>query len=115
MSKGWKLVLKTYIGGIKENEGVKNIGKDCLNKGDCGNWGYGIGHKRGGQGPCNYCGPEGYCCRKENSGWWDKTSGCDGTFGGERGHQCAARTGIIFVVLSYLYLLWFYTLKDRKD
>jgi len=77
--------------GIKENEGVKNIGKDCLNKGECGN--YGNMYSRGGQGPCNYCGPEGYCCRKEKSGWWDKTSGCDGTFGGERGHQCAARPG----------------------
>ena len=69
-----------------------------------GNCGYDGNYLRGGQGPCNYCGPEGYCCRKEKSGWWDKTSGCDGTFGGETGHRCAAKPGIILVVLNYLYL-----------
>ena len=74
---------------------IKNTNMDCWNKGQCG-WTNGPkGHD--GQGPCEFCGSEGYCCRKESSSYWDKTNGCDGTIGGESGHQCVAKPGIILI------------------
>ena len=37
------------------------------------------------QGPCNWCGMNGICCR---SGWNDTSNGCDGSIGGSRRHEC---------------------------
>ena len=72
---------------------------DCWNKGQCGKNGP---NGRDGQGPCDFCGPEGYCCRKENNNYWRKTNGCDGTIGGESGHRCAAKHGISFIIFLTL-------------
>jgi len=55
---------------------VKNYGKGCWR---------GCTRK---QGPCNWCGTGGSCCR---FGWRDKRNGCDGTLGIPRmGHVCTA-------------------------
>ena len=35
------------------------------------------------QGPCEWCGSEGYCCKIGMIG-----NGCDGTFGGDKVHKC---------------------------
>ena len=40
------------------------------------------------QGKCDWCGGNGYCCRM---GWTG--NGCDGTFGGQGGHQCVLKPG----------------------
>ena len=61
-----------------------NTGVDC--------W-YKCGEK---EGPCEQCGKNGYCCRfrrSDTSGY----SGCDGTFGGLRKHECVenSNAGII--------------------
>ena len=53
---------------------MENGGKDCWN---------GCSQK---QGKCDWCGADGWCCRKDWAG-----NGCDGTFGGEKGHQCVLR------------------------
>jgi len=55
--------------------GLENGGKDC--------W---TGCKSK-QGKCDYCGFDGYCCRKG----WTAGNGCDGSFGGENGHQCVLK------------------------
>ena len=36
-----------------------------------------------GQGKCDWCGTEGYCCMKNYP-----EGGCDGSFGGETRHEC---------------------------
>merc|ERR1712083_552173 len=51
---------------------LENAGKDCW-KG-CEST----------QGKCEWCGADGYCCRKG----WTLGNGCDGSFGGWRGHTC---------------------------
>ena len=38
------------------------------------------------KGKCEWCGIEGYCCKKGSLG-----NGCDGTFGGETGHRCVIK------------------------
>ena len=53
--------------------GVQNEGAGCWS--GCGSQ----------QGPCAWCGPNGMCCRKGYNG-----DGCDGTVGGDTGHQCVA-------------------------
>ena len=35
------------------------------------------------EGKCDWCGPNGLCCRKHTVG-----NGCDGTIGGPGNHQC---------------------------
>ena len=58
------------------------IGDECFNK--CG----------GKQGPCDFCGAGRLCCRKNH---YDKTKGCDGTFGGQNQHECVhSPSGNIF-------------------
>ena len=42
------------------------------------------------QGKCDWCGTEGWCCR---IGWTG--NGCDGLFGGSRGHLCVSKPGKI--------------------
>ena len=61
---------------------LKNTGKNC--------W-----YKCKDQGPCKWCGSEGFCC---SQGWlWRGKSkqynGCDGTFGGMKRHECALKPG----------------------
>merc|ERR1712038_209653 len=57
-------------------QNVKNLGE-----GDC--W-YKCGGK---QGKCDWCGPDGYCCRQGSE--WNK-DGCDGKVGGKNRHECTA-------------------------
>ena len=38
------------------------------------------------EGKCDWCGTEGWCCRKGFIG-----NGCDGSFGGESGHRCVLK------------------------
>ena len=59
---------------------LNNMGKDCWGK--CYQ----------SQGPCSWCGPEGYCCTRK-TGWKDFSSGCDGSFGGDKRHECALKPG----------------------
>ena len=40
------------------------------------------------QGKCDWCGMDGWCCRKDSVG-----NGCDGTFGGINDHQCVLKPG----------------------
>ena len=56
--------------------GVENTGLDCWSK--CGSK----------QGPCDWCGEVGTCCKK---GYHDTSSGCDGTIGGRNRHECVLR------------------------
>jgi len=56
--------------------GLENQGKDCWN---------GCNYK---QGKCDWCGTDGWCCRK---GWVG--NGCDGNVGGSNGHQCQLNPG----------------------
>merc|ERR1711902_183271 len=51
---------------------LKNTGTDCWSK--CNAI----------QGRCDWCGTEGFCCRKN----WDAGNGCDGSFGGKEKHEC---------------------------
>ena len=88
-----------------EEKGILNSNADCWNVGQCG---YDGPNGRDGQGPCEFCGPEGYCCKKESAGWWDKTNGCDGTIGGEAGHRCVNKPGIIVISFSCPYLSRFH-------
>ena len=39
------------------------------------------------QGKCDWCGADGWCCRK-GADW--RGSGCDGTRGGPNNHQCVS-------------------------
>jgi len=55
--------------------GLENGGENCWT--DC----------KGKQGKCAYCGFDGYCCRKD----WTAGNGCDGSFGGEKEHQCVLK------------------------
>ena len=66
------LKLISTIVGLSENEG-----KDCWRACD----------KQ--QGPCDWCGEGGMCCRK-GSRW--AGNGCDGTIGGRRRHECSFST-----------------------
>jgi len=58
---------------IPASSDLTNTGKDC--------W-YKCGSK---QGPCEWCGTKGMCCK---NGFKDKSNGCDGTFGGLTRHEC---------------------------
>ena len=62
-----------------------NEGVDCYP--NCG----------GQQGKCSWCGSEGFCCRE---GWHDTSNGCDGTFGGQRQHECVLKSGMMFTSVS---------------
>ena len=57
------------------SEELLNSGKNCWS--NCNNQ----------QGKCLWCGRDGWCCRKN----WILSHGCDGTFGGETGHQCTLK------------------------
>ena len=63
------------------DRGVKNEGQDCARTfhTDCNNW-FGDGNPNG---PCDWCGPSGSCCRKNS-----KKNGCDGKIGGSGHHAC---------------------------
>ena len=54
---------------------LKNVGPSCWNECDFA------------QGKCDWCGSEGYCCRKN----WKAGNGCDGSFGGTKKHECALK------------------------
>ena len=56
---------------ILYKSGVDNAGENCW--GPCT------------QGSCDWCGPEGMCCRQ---GW--QGDGCDGYIGGNGFHACVA-------------------------
>ena len=60
-----------------------NDGKDCW--ANCGNQ----------QGPCNWCGSKGVCCRVD---WSDTSNGCDGTIGGNNIHECVLKPGLLKIV-----------------
>merc|ERR1719205_367778 len=65
----------------KEGAELENGGKECYR--ECNTQ----------QGKCNWCGPDGWCCRKDWVG-----NGCDGTIGGPSNHQCVLNsksTGVI--------------------
>ena len=64
-----------------------NTGKDCWYK--C--------NRR--QGPCPWCGSEGYCCTQQND-WNDTSNGCDGTFGGVSMHECALKPSNLLVKIK---------------
>ena len=55
---------------------IANIGLNCWYK--CGEE----------QGPCDWCGQDGNCCKKGLTG-----NGCDGTIGGLTRHECAGKPG----------------------
>jgi len=40
------------------------------------------------EGPCDYCGPQGMCCRVKDTG-----NGCDGKIGGDGHHMCTPKFG----------------------
>ena len=66
---------------------VENYGMDCWQGYACG----------GTQGPCAWCGPDGYCCKK---GWTG--NGCDGTMGiAGSGHDCVGPAE--YASTCYLY------------
>ena len=51
-------------------------------------------------GKCNWCGGDGWCCRK---GWVG--NGCDGKLGGDNRHECSLKSGKpIFRLTSVLVL-----------
>ena len=58
---------------------LENAGEDCW--GGCNSQ----------QGKCDWCGTDGWCCRKDWIG-----NGCDGTFGGQSNHQCVLKPGNIY-------------------
>jgi len=60
-----------HCGSKCKKEGLKNGDKDCWN---------GCNKK---EGKCNWCGPDGWCCRKNWVG-----NGCDGSVGGSSNHLC---------------------------
>ena len=41
-------------------------------------------------GKCNWCGADGWCCRK---GWVG--NGCDGELGGDNRHECTFKPGTV--------------------
>ena len=51
------------------------------------------------QGPCDWCGNESWCCRREPE-YEYIGNGCDGTFGGEGKHTCSLNPGILFNIGS---------------
>ena len=53
---------------------IENEGTDCWN---------GCNHT---QGPCQWCGSEGFCCK---FGWVG--NGCDGNMGAAEGHVCTEK------------------------
>ena len=53
---------------------LEHSGEDCWSK--C----------KGQEGKCDWCGTEGWCCKKSSIG-----NGCDGSFGGESGHRCVLK------------------------
>ena len=53
---------------------LQHANEDCLDK--CNKL----------EGKCDWCGTDGWCCAKNQIG-----SGCDGTFGGDPGHQCVLK------------------------
>ena len=55
---------------------IQNVGQNCWI--ECKNT----------QGPCTWCGTNGFCCRKD----W-KGNGCDGLFGGKSSHVCVLKPG----------------------
>ena len=59
--------------------GIKNEGEDCWSS--C--------NKRQGHCP-QFCGIKGMCCTKK-SGWTDVSNGCNGKFGGSKGHECTLK------------------------
>ena len=54
---------------------LENAGRDCWN-----------GCKKQ-QGKCEWCGFDGYCCRKN----FAPGNGCDGSFGGQNRHVCVLK------------------------
>ena len=55
--------------------GLKHAGESCWGANECAST----------EGPCDYCGT-GMCCRKGKN---YQNLGCDGSFGGDNGHQCS--------------------------
>ena len=53
------------------SEFLKNVGKKCWE-----------------QGQNDYCGTNGWCCRKGSTG-----NGCDGSFGGTMNYRCSPKPG----------------------
>ena len=49
------------------------------------------------QGKCDWCGMDGWCCRK-GIDWVG--NGCDGTFGGPSSHRCVLKPGMYLLNLS---------------
>ena len=50
------------------------------------------------QGKCDWCGVDGWCCRKDWVG-----NGCDGTFGNPDHHQCVLKPGNLEYLINNLY------------
>ena len=72
----FETAIHTLLSFLLDN-GLENAGEDCWS--GCNRI----------QGKCSWCGAKGYCCRKD----WKTGNGCDGTFGGENGHQCFLKPG----------------------
>ena len=69
---------------------LENGGKDC--------WNVCHTHYPWAGGKCDWCGKDGWCCKKGTIG-----NGCDGTFGGPFNHQCALKPGMN-VILDGVFL-----------
>ena len=64
-------------------EKLQNLGQRCWQQ--CQNDSSAIGSK----GPCEFCGTEGFCCRRSGNQVNGKINGCDGFMGGLNNHECA--------------------------
>ena len=81
---------------------MEHGGEDCYN--EC----------NGQEGKCDWCGPDGWCCRKN----WAK-NGCDGTIGGTTNHQCVLKPiGMVLFLRPFKYfkaLVFFRSPKSRNQ
>ena len=73
----------TTVSQYGEGDSHPNYGKNCWEGCDQT------------QGPCDWCGNESWCCRREPE-YEYIGNGCDGTFGGEGKHTCSLNPGILF-------------------
>ena len=75
---------------------IENEGQDCWE--DCNKI----------QGKCSWCGSMGYCCTKAKD--YEKSNGCDGTFGGDEIHVCALPPGN-YSIYSYMFSFMFFLIS----
>ena len=69
-------ILRTHFPYVLGYQNLENGGISCYS--ECNQI----------QGKCDWCGTDGWCCRKDWVG-----NGCDGTFGINNHHQCVLKPG----------------------